>query len=354
MEHVYFGAIGNLNISEAGLYIDNQARGRSGHMTHAMAELAPGRIIAFNSNCSAIRGKGHSAYGWVEYRYSEDGGKNWSESFDLEFSKKTLLDGVYSISVEKAVCQDGILTCFLLRNHQFDNETACEPWGTPLVMRSPDGGKTWEDPVEFSPYPGRIYDAVTHDGVIYALETCDPRFFSEVKEPRYRLFASRDNGRTFQEESVVALDSYHRGYGALQFRRDSSLLAYACNIADGKSLDVSLSNDNGKSWIILPAIQLKHGIRNVQIAPLAGGFVMHGRAWSGGSGQGQVIYTSPDGLNWDDGILLEPEKKLCYYSNMLPLKDAGNREYVLLQYSDLYADDARVNVMHRFLSCSPV
>ena len=354
MEHVYFGAIGNLNISEAGLYIDNQARGRSGHMTHAMAELAPGRIIAFNSNCSAIRGKGHSAYGWVEYRYSEDGGKNWSESFDLEFSKKTLLDGVYSISVEKAVYQDGILTCFLLRNHQFDNETACEPWGTPLVMRSPDGGKTWEDPVGFSPYPGRIYDAVTHDGVIYALETCDPRFFSEVKEPRYRLFVSRDNGRTFQEESVVALDSYHRGYGALQFRRDGSLLAYACNIADGKSLDVSLSNDNGKSWTTLPAIQLKHGIRNVQIAPLAGGFVMHGRAWSGGSGQGQVIYTSPDGLNWDDGILLEPEKKLCYYSNMLPLKDAGNREYVLLQYSDLYADDARVNVMHRFLSCSPV
>lgn len=354
MEHVYAGAVGVLLISDAELYIDNRSRGRSGHMTHAMAELAPGKIIAFNSNCSAVRGQGHSAFGWVEFRYSEDGGKNWSESFDLEISKKILLDGVYSISVEKAVYQDGVLTCFLLRNHLFDNETACEPWGTPLVIRSTDGGKNWEDPVEFSPYPGRIYDAVTHDGVIYALETCDPRFFSEVKTDRYRLFASRDNGRSFQEMSVVDLDSYHRGYGALLFRQDGSLLAYACNITNGKSLDVSLSRDNGKSWTALPAIQLKHGMRNVQICPFAGGYVMHGRAWSERSGQGQVIYTSSDGLNWDDGILLETEKKVCYYSNMLPLKDADNREYILLQYSDLYADDARVNVMHRFLSCTPV
>jgi hypothetical protein len=50
--------------------------------------------------------------------------------------------------------------------------------------------------------------------------------------------------------------------------------------------------------------------------------------------------------------MLETEKKLCYYSNMLPLKNADNGEYILLQYSDLYADDARVNVMHRFLSCA--
>ena len=151
---------------------------------------------------------------------------------------------------------------------------------------------------------------------------------------------------------LLGIDVGTTGTKALLFRQDGSLLAYACNIANGKSLDVSLSKDLGKSWVALPAIQLKHGIRNVQICPLAGGYVMHGRAWSERSGQGQVIYTSSDGLNWDEGSLLETEKKLCYYSNMLPLKDADNREYILLQYSDLYADDARVNVMHRFLSCA--
>ena len=48
--------------------------------------------------------------------------------------------------------------------------------------------------------------------------------------------------------------------------------------------------------------------------------------------------------------LHETEKTVCYYSNMLPLKDDDGKEYILLQYSDLFSEDARVNVMHRFLS----
>ena len=60
---------------EPTLYVDNEARGRSGHMTHAMAEFAPGKFIDFNSNCSAVRLGGHYPYGWVEYRISEDAGK---------------------------------------------------------------------------------------------------------------------------------------------------------------------------------------------------------------------------------------------------------------------------------------
>ena len=34
------------------LYVDNEARGRSGHMTHAMAEFRPGHLIDFNSKSS--------------------------------------------------------------------------------------------------------------------------------------------------------------------------------------------------------------------------------------------------------------------------------------------------------------
>ena len=32
------------------VYVDNKARDRSGHMTHAMAEFAPGKYINFNEN----------------------------------------------------------------------------------------------------------------------------------------------------------------------------------------------------------------------------------------------------------------------------------------------------------------
>ena len=351
MEFFYKSLIGNLKISAEELYVDNKSRERSGHMSHAMVEYAPGKVIAFNSNCSARRLSGHSAHGWIEYRYSEDGGKNWSEIHEMPYSKEVLLEGVFTISIEKAVFQDGVLTCFAVRNSQY-TEICCEPWDTPLVIQSYDLGKTWEKPVEFSSYRGRIYDAKIKDSVIYALETCDKDFLSEIKEPRYRLFTSHDNGKSFQEKSIVDFDSYKRGYGALQFRPDGVLLAYACNIEYGYSLEVSLSRDNGETWEKQQPISLKYGMRNVQIAPLEKGYVMHGRAWinEGGCGKGQVIYTSVDGLNWDDGILLETEKKVCYYSNMLPLKDENGKEYVLLQYSDLFSESAQVNVMHRFLS----
>ena len=350
MEYIHQGAIGTLKISAEELYIDNKARNRSGHMSHAMVEYAPGKVIAFNSNCSAKRLNGHSAFGWIEYRYSEDAGKSWSESYELPCSKEILLDGVYSISIEKAVFLDGVLTCFAVRNTQ-GGEVCCEPWDTPLVIQSYDLGKTWEEPVEFSSHKGRIYDAKVKDGVIYAVETCDKDFLSEIKEDRYRLFTSRDNGKSFQEESIIDMESFKRGYAALQFLADGSMLVYACDLDNSYVLEVSRSRDNGKTWERVPHIRLKHGMRNVQIAPLGSGYVMHGRAWLNESwGCGQVIYTSRDGINWDDGIILEREKICCYYSNMLPVQDENGKISVLLQYSDLYADDARVNVMHRFLS----
>lgn len=351
MERTHVGAVGTLHISAADVYIDNKSRSRSGHMSHAMAETAPGNIIAFNSNCSPKRCGGHSAFGWVEYRYSYDGGKTWSESHDLPFSREILLDGVNSISIEKAVFLDGVLTCFAVCNTQA-REVCCEPWeDAPLVIQSYDCGKTWEDPTVFSKYPGRIYDAAVKDGIIYVVETCDKDFISDIKKERFRLFTSSNNGKTFQGKSIIDIDSYHRGYAAMQFLADGTLAVYTCDLDTSYFLDISLSRDNGATWERREHIRLKSGMRNVQIAPLSGGYVMHGRAWLNELwGCGQVIYTSKDGINWDDGIILEPERTACYYSNMLNLKDENGREYVILHYSDLYADDARVNVMQRILT----
>ena len=68
------------------LYVDNQSRKRSGHMTHAMTELSSDAFIDFNSNCSAVRLGGHSAYGWVEYRISEDNGRAYGETRVFPYS----------------------------------------------------------------------------------------------------------------------------------------------------------------------------------------------------------------------------------------------------------------------------
>ena len=172
MSVVFEGVAGKLCFSEPEVYVDNQARRRSGHMSHAMVEYEPGKILCFNSNCSAERCLGHSAYGWIEYRFSEDYGRTWSEIHELPYAKEEFYDGVHTISIEKAVICNGVITIFALRNCQF-TQICSEPWDTPWYLQSYDNGKTWTEARELSPYRGRIYDAVVKDGVIYALEVCN-------------------------------------------------------------------------------------------------------------------------------------------------------------------------------------
>ena len=88
-----------IELSQPTLYVDNESRGRSGHMTHAIVEYAPGKLIDFNSNCSAVIHGGHSTYGFVEYRLSNDGGENFSEIYELPYSKKSFFDGVQADSI---------------------------------------------------------------------------------------------------------------------------------------------------------------------------------------------------------------------------------------------------------------
>ena len=83
-----------LIVEEPTVFVDNKARRRSGHMTHALAEFAPGCFIDFNSNCSAIRHEGHMPYGWVEYRISRDAGKTFSDFYTLQYSLDSFLDGI--------------------------------------------------------------------------------------------------------------------------------------------------------------------------------------------------------------------------------------------------------------------
>jgi hypothetical protein len=73
------GATNKIKLSDSTLYIDNQARGRSGHMGHPMLNLGNGRIMDFNSNVSASRCDGHSGFGWMEYRISEDYGETFGD-----------------------------------------------------------------------------------------------------------------------------------------------------------------------------------------------------------------------------------------------------------------------------------
>lgn len=344
-----------LEIETPKKYVDNEIRNRSGHMTHAMAEFAPNCFIDFNSNCSAERFWGHNAFGWVEYRISRDGGKNFSKVFDLPISKEIFYDGIYTISVEKAVaCKNGDIVAFCLRNDQSDQ--ACfEPWATPLVVISCDEGKSWSVPYEFTSFAGRVYDAVYRDGVIYVLIFCNEHFLGEKEEDKYRIYRSCDNGRTFEELSVIPFDTLGRAYGTLLFDDESNLHAYVYNSKNELEIDHAISFNCGKDWELLKSCYVAEGARNPQTAIMDGVFILHART---ADKKGLVIYTSKDGCVWDKGYRIVEKNSWvgAFYSNNIILKDERG-SYLLVQYSDTYiehdekVDDfaegwGKVNVMH--------
>ena len=328
---------------EPEVYVDNEKRKRSGHMTHAMAQFAPDTFIDFNSNCSPTRCGGHSAYGWVEYRISRDAGKTYSPARQLPYSVESFLGGEWTVSVEKAVAlSDGTIVAFCLRNTMLD-PVCCEPWYTPMCVRSEDGGESWSEAFECIPYEGRIYAALVKDDVIYALISCNPDFLGTKPEHVYRLYVSGDGGKSFSERAVIPWpDTTGRGYCAMVFDGSGRLLAYAYNVNAEREMDHAYSDDCGKTWTVTGPSYAAKGIRNPQIGFLDGVYILHGR---GENGRDFVFYSSENAVDWDEGVYLGRKEGGCYYSNNIRLHDEKG-DFLLVQYSDLYDGWARVNTMH--------
>jgi len=359
-EQIYPGVIRHLHLCEPYIFADHEKEGRSGHLGHGMAEFAPGKIIDFYPNTSGNRCCGHSAFGWVEYRISEDYGKTFGEARKLPYSWETMLDGVETISVEKVVAgSDGSITAFCLRNSQ-SAPICCEPWNTPYFVRSLDGGESWQKPREFCPYKGRIYDALTHDGVIYVLIFCNDavkNFVGSEPDHLYRLYKSTDNGETFSEVCVVPFpETLGRAYGNMIVTPEGELLVYAYNVNDQKYMDVMRSRNFGSTWEACEKSFCAKKIRNPQVGILDRQFILHGRAGENEAGSGAlVIYTSADGVHWDEGRILVDGRPACFYSNNLTLRCPDGKSRMLVQYSENYNDpkpgvwSGQVNDMHMWV-----
>ncbi|MBQ8509754.1 MAG: exo-alpha-sialidase [Clostridia bacterium] len=342
-----------IKLSEPELYVDNQGRNRSGHMSHAMAELANGTLIDFNSNCSPVRLNGHAAYGWIEYRTSSDKGRTFSDVKLLPYAQQAFHDGIFTVSVEKAAAlTSGRVVAFCLRNDML-HPVCCEPWFTPMAIHSDDGGESWSDPVEVSPYRGRIYDVLCRNDIIYILHFCNDAevtFTGNKPEHLYRLYVSEDGGESFTERSVLPMDTQGRGYGSILFDTDGRLHMYAYNINRERYMDHLVSSDLGLTWEVCEPCYLEKGIRNPQTALIDGVYILHGR---GENGHGFVLYSSVDGYTWDKGEYLEHDKGFCYYSNNIVLREADGSNVLLIQYSDTYASWC-VNVMHMRLKIEKI
>lgn len=337
---------------EPEVFVDHQKAERSGHLGHAMVECKDGTVIAFYTNASAWQNKGHTMYGWVEYKRSHDRGATWGEPERLQYSYDMFIEGRYKIGCEKAVvCDNGDIVLFCLRSIG----AHFEPYATPVCLISSDNGKSWSEPVEVSSERGRIYDALYIKGRIYALEFCnstDKGFTCNEEGKFYKIFASDNGGKSFYEYSVLPFDTMGHAYGNLILREDGSLVFYGYNVNDEQNLTCLISNDLGKSWGAPFKSAVAKIARNPQVGFVDGVYILHARSIGGDF----VVYYSRDAVNWDEGTivseLLDGKKRGGYYSNNITLRCADGKDRMLVQYSEDYMlPSGRVNVMHAWIEC---
>ena len=336
------------------LFVDHARTGRSGHLGHALVEYAPGNILAFYPNCSDHPGlnthgdewRGHCGDGWMEYVRSEDGGRTWSDPIVLDYSKRAYdkSNGERSVMCEKAVCApDGTIVLFNLECDLAINKDWAPNW-VPTWMRSADHGASWTEPRPVGMARGRIFAAVILDDCILALLQGGGA---------YALHVSTDRGASFSHRAILPLDATSRGYGAMTRLGDGRLIACVYNREDEHHLDYTLSSDLGLTWEQPGMAYLAKKIRNPQIAPFKGGFVLHGRTGAGGLDHGHfVVYTSSDGFDWDEGTILQRQTAGAgAYSNNLPVHGpaTGAVERLLIQASHAY-HQSRTNIYHWWLT----
>jgi hypothetical protein len=334
------------------LFINHSDSGRSGHLGHALVEYEHNKILAFYPNCSSDNG-GHSAVGWMEYKRSEDGGKTWGKRQELPFSKALFnkKEGRTAMAEKAVVTDKGEIVLFYLICDVSENPL-WQPYWIPLFSKSTDGGQSWSEPKAVCETRGRVYDAKYHNGEIIALHfandaTADWR--GRTDEHVYELHVSTDGGDTFAKRSALPFNTRGRGYGTLGYLKNGDLIAFIYNTKDEQTLDYVISSDGGKTWLKSGTSRLSRKIRNPQFNAFDGRFFMHGRSGAYGDDSGHMIlYTSADGLTWDDGVYLRmKEHGNGAYSNSIVVgtKQPGGPQRLLIQASHAYKN-AQTNVLH--------
>ena len=334
------------------LFVDHEANGRSGHLSHALAEYKKGHVIAFYSNCSGKRNKwspGHNGFGWLEYKRSADGGITWDDAKILPYSWDSFLNEPFTVSCEKAVStKENEIVLLCIRNL---NPNGWEPYLEPVCIRSEDGGETWSEAVQICDKRGRVYDALVQDGVIYLLFLANDDFLATKPEHRYYIYRSDDGGKHFVLHGELPGDTAGHAYGHMSMRDDGALLCYEYDSNDEYNLIYHISYDMGKTFVESGKSYCAKRIRNPQVAKVKGGYILHGRAgcMTDELPMHFVFYTSADGIHWDEGVYLyKNEANTAYYSNNLVLDRDDGSQRILIQGSIPYSKGG-VNIAHWIL-----
>ncbi len=272
---------------------EKDSPGRNSHGGPVCMEYPDGSLVAFHTNTSD-----HNLDGWSEFAVSNDGGKTWKKyqkfAYSYEAYRKT--------PQRSAWVQEGLVTAkgtgVVFVSH-LENDKRVRI----VFMRSHDNGRTWSDaqPVD-GDFLGAPAAVAVSGSTNYILFDCDG-----AKGPHV-LYASTDDGRTWQKRSTLPLD-IPAWYGALCIMEDGSLLAGAYVTADEDHLHYCISRDGGRSWSEHRRAQLDKKIRDPELAFLDGRYYLHGRSGHKGEGTNRfVLYQSDDGIKWKNGLIISSER----------------------------------------------
>ena len=361
------------------LFVDQEKKDRSGHGNNSLAECRNGDIVAFygSTGTGADNMNGHGSAGWSEYRHSTDGGLTWGEPVVFDYSKR-MWDGseVRSAMVYSVITSpNGTLIATVIHY-------ASERWRkkrAPVYFLSDDHGRTWKGP--------RAFDkSVTVDDIAFTMNTSfvhDGEVFIVFRGGAsdmspggpQTLWVSGDNGESFHRRSALPFEDacYYWAAGALD---SGDIIVYTYNAHFQKesqtataeqNIPYAISKDRGRTWSDVQTAHFAKGIRNMQFSGKLGElFFMHGRSGSYkrdllGDDPGPnnfVLYSSRDGIHWDEGILLMSRLQTsgggdCYSANEIIGKyDSGTPERLLI-HADVSYSGAKTNMCQWWVTTAP-
>lgn len=359
------------------LFVDRQKEDRSGHGNNSIAECRNGEIIAFYSmgGTGPDNLNGHGVAGWSEYRRSTDGGLSWSDPVCFEYSKR-MWEGkeVFSALVYSVVtAPNGTLVATVIRyaNERWQKQLA------PVYFLSDDHGHTWKGPRAFD-------ESATVDDIAYTMDTAfvhDGEIFIVFRGGTsdmspggpQTLWVSGDNGQSFRRRSVLPFNDadYYWAAGALD---DGRIIVYTYNAHQKRddptaeqNIPYVISTDRGRTWSEVQTTYFAKGIRNLQLSGKLGEwYFMHGRSGSyprdlvdDDPGPGNfVLYSSPDGIHWDAGIVLMSRRQTpgggdCYSANEIIGKYDPATPEKLLIHSDVSYSGAKTNMHQWWVTTAP-
>ncbi|NSW90035.1 MAG: exo-alpha-sialidase [Firmicutes bacterium] len=185
---------------------------------------------------------------------SSDGGKSWSDPVEIYPRWEDVRNPAFGVNSR------GELVAAFWKGKQCYEVADGEAKGFSIKYAkkgdftfttiSSDGGKTWSKPTPLnienlrliSPY-GRIITAP--DGTLLMSVYGVPAGDDEAKDNVVYLIRSRDGGRTWGNESVVAHDYNETSFA---FMPDGTLIAAARNWSKGQFVSILFSKDMGYTW----------------------------------------------------------------------------------------------------------